>query len=403
MTLRNTLHHFSTKYRLNLPIDNFHDYIRGSRLRREENTSAALVHEVDRQIKSCHRQGKKWVPKSTGSLRRFFSRIKALYLAGGGGAGRAYPAAFHEASKFGLDLNNVEVVNATSVGAIQGLMITLGYSAIDMKSQLIRLPAEQLQDWDFWSVLTFFKHWGVCRGEVMEDYFKKVIKLKTGLEDPTFKELYDAGYRKEFRVITTNVTKRGITIFSYKKTPNAKVAQIVALTCKIPIVYRPVWLRNEKGEKELFTDGGLIQNYPWGVASAPNMPLEEQLGFMFVHDPMPVLKKNHENHSFLETFWHYLRGLFWVLFFQSPDALSAMIKQQTVQIKTGDYNVLKFTATRKEQKKLDAYGRVAVTDYVAEVCGKKYASLTPGYHSVRKENQEEKGRSVRSKRRVVCR
>ena len=39
-----------------------------------------------------------------------FSEVEELYIAGGGGAGRALPAAISEAIEHGLDLDNVKVI-----------------------------------------------------------------------------------------------------------------------------------------------------------------------------------------------------------------------------------------------------------------------------------------------------
>ncbi len=389
--------HYRLKDLFNDASPEVKEYIRQNLIRREKDDPNELLKEIKRQIRKAQRQGKEWVPTPTGPLRRLFRKIRALYFAGGGGAGRAYAKTIYTASKFGLDLNHINIVNATSVGTIQALMIVLGYSAAEMKSLLLKVPADKFQDWDIWSVLTFFKYWGICRGEVMENYFKGVIQNKTGLEDPTFKELYDAGYKKEFRIITTNVTQRKMAIYSRKTTPNAKVAQIVGLACRIPLAYRPVWLKNAKGELEVFTDGGLVQNYPWGIACEPKMPLEEQLGFMFVHDPVSTYKQDHKKRSFLGTLWHYIYSLFWIMIFQTADSLSEMVKQRTVQIKIGDHNILKFTATRNEQKKLDKCGEQGVTDFIATYC-KRFLLMR-----MKKQDKKTEVNLPYQQRKIVCR
>lgn len=324
-----------------------------------EVTDQALAHEVWIQRQEAAQRGQAWEPQPRGVLCCLLNSVEAVYLAGGGGAGRAYAAAFEQAGKFGLNLNNVTVVNATSVGAIQGLMIALGYQASEMKEQLRRVRANTFQDWDVWSVLKFFKKWGVCRGEAMEEYFKWAIKRKTGLSDPTFRQLHEAGFTKDFRVFATNVSRRKMVIFSYRETPDVKVAFALALACRIPLIYPPTWIKNERGEVEAYADGGIAQNYPYGIACEPDMPLSKQLGFMFL--------QNSENPSVISSFWGYLYNLAWTMFFQTPLSFPEWMRWRTVYIETGDHSILEFTANLEQQAKLDACGRQGVKNFIKDL------------------------------------
>lgn len=327
----------------------------------KEPTEQDMFNEVDLQkLENGH--SKLLLPR--GPLRQVLKKVKTLYLAGGGGAGRAYPAAISEAAEFGLDLNNVTEVNATSVGTIQGIMIVLGYTAKEMKDRLIKMPAADLQDWNFKSFFTFFKRWGLCYGKSMRQYFEDAIFEKTKLKDPTFKQLYDAGYTKEFRVITTNVTKREMAVFSYKNTPDVSVSWVLAVACGVPIMYPPGKLRNKKGEEEIFTDGGITNNYPWGIGSDPEAPLEDQLGFVF--DSQMEAFKDKQGKSILKSFWHYIYTLIWISLFHNPIPLSENVKLRTVKLKVRDHNPLNFTATKFEQANLDRAGKIGVRKYIRD-------------------------------------
>lgn len=317
-----------------------------------EREMAYLSNEWEYQDE--HKKGP--LPKPIGENRQLLTGVTELFIAGGGGAGRALPSALKEAAEFGLDLDKLKVVCAASVGAIVALGIVIGIPAHRMGTVLNEMPTDSFQDWNLYSFVNFFARWGWCQGEAMPNYFKEMIKNETGLNDPTFLELHEAGYNKELRVITANISTQRAAIFSHIKTPHEKVSKIIALACSIPLLFPPQWFKNEKGEYEAYADGGIAKNFPWGVGSLPSVPLSEQLGFIIINkngaDQDPEKDK-------IISFWHYLRGLITLLFTQDPLCLAANVKERTIPI-TVDHNPLNFSATKEQQAALDEAGRVGV-------------------------------------------
>ncbi len=280
-----------------------------------------------------------------------FEPVHEIYIAGGGGAGRALPQALLAAQYYGLDFNKVNVICATSVGTIVGLGITLGISPQEMKKMLNEMPTDRFQDWSLRRIFNFFSEWGVCSGKEINTYIRKMIRDKTGLEDPTFLELYQAGYTKEFRVLTTNVSKHTTSIFSYRLTPNKKVSDLVTTACSIPLVYTPHWIVNEQGVLEAHTDGGLIRNYPFGLGGDPTVPIENQLGFNFVNKGAAYAIDN-DRHTLIDSFWRYFKSLISMVLFQDPLSVSDSIRDHTVVIAV-NHNPLNFNANENEQRALD--------------------------------------------------
>jgi|GEM_PF-5522865 len=137
-----------------------------------------------------HKRGA--LPKPVGEFRALLKDVTEVFIAGGGGAGRALPSAINEATEFGLDLKKLKVFCASSVGSIVGLGITIGIPANRMCQVLNDMPTDTFQDWSVYSAVNFFTRWGWCQGDAMPKYFKKMIKQQTGLEDPTFLQLYTA-------------------------------------------------------------------------------------------------------------------------------------------------------------------------------------------------------------------
>ncbi|MBS0287182.1 MAG: patatin-like phospholipase family protein [Proteobacteria bacterium] len=306
-----------------------------------------------------------------------FNSVSEIYIAGGGGAGRALPSALLEAQKYGLNFDNVNVVCATSVGTIVGLGLTLGIAPEQMKKLLNDMPTERFQDWSLRRIIHFFTEWGVCSGKEINAYIRKLIKDKTGLEDPTFLELYQAGYTKEFRVLTTNVSKHRTAIFSFRETPYKKVSDLVTTACSIPLVYSPHWIVNHHGELEAHTDGGLIKNYPFGLGGDPTVPIQAQLGFNFVNKGSAYALEN-DKHTLIDSFWRYFRSLISLVLFQDQDpaSVSDSIKDRTVVIAV-NHNPLNFNASKEEQLALDKAGIKGVHHLVERILKHKERKSTP--------------------------
>lgn len=309
------------------------------------------------------------LPKPVGPLKDLFKPVRELFIAGGGGAGRALPSAVQEAEKFGLDLSKVHTVCATSVGSIQALAIVLNIKSKQMAKLLNDMPTDKFQDWNLESATKFFHRWGLCNGKVMPEYFKKLIKKETGLDDPTFRQL-NAKCKKTLRIVTSNVSSHKMAIFDHIRTPHQKVAQIVGLACSVPLVFPPQWISNDRGVLEAYTDGGILKNYPWGVGSAPNVPLEQQLGFCFVNKGAAYALNNYEHDTLLDSFWRYLANILTMIVFQDPLSLTDSVKERTVAI-TLNHNPMNFNATPQQQRLLDEGGKNGVRRLVRQIIKNK--------------------------------
>lgn len=295
-----------------------------------------------------------------------FQEVEELYFSGGGGAGRAYPSAIKTAVEHGLHLKKVKVVCGTSVGCIPALGIALEIEATQLDETLKKMPTHSFQDWSMWHVMKNFRHtWGVCRGEAMPKYFRDFIKQWTGLNDPTFKELYDAGYKKEIRIVTFNITEKKIEVFSYKTKPNVKLSQAAGLACAVPVIFPPMRLVTPDGRTTLHTDGGIIKNYPWGVGSSEHVPHHKRLGFALVNDATESAL-NSQTDTPIDSFMTYLYHLITGIIFQQAFGLTEEEKRRTVAIRI-KHNPMDFTPSPEKQKLLDEAAANAVRKLAMQI------------------------------------
>lgn len=319
-----------------------------------------IMYEAIRQGYRRGEAGAAWSPTPLGPYRTLFEDVKAVAASGGGGKGRSYPSTFIALSQYGLRLENLSDLVATSVGGIMLLMLYLEVPFEQTSTILKEMPTNTFQDWEFKKVFQIFGNWGVCSGRSMEAYFKKVILEQTGLNDPSFEDLYNAGYHKNFSIVLTNVSERAMAVFSYEKTPHVKVAKTVASMCKFPLAFEPEWIENREGKPELFTDGAIVENYPWKVLNEKKIPRQERLGFIFAETREDVKK-----HSRIQNFWHYITAILRMFFLQEHKQLSPKIAERTVKIPTM-HSRFSFNADRKAQQELDESGRRGVTTFVKE-------------------------------------
>ena len=303
----------------------------------------------------------------------FYKNKRELCFSGGGGAGGALVDALMAAIECGLDLNRVERVNATSVGVFIAMAIVLEIPTNELQALLEDMPRDSFQDWDWWeSINNFPSTWAWCKGSAMTNYFRDVIEFRTGLKDPTFGELYEAGYTKELCINTTNLSTGSIGIFSFKRTPNKKVAEIMTLACTVPGVFPPKWVIDQNGTLGLHADGGILNNFPFGTDSPSTIHDDERLGFVFVNEAVGY-SMDGQRKAQINTFLDYMKQVFWVFVSKNPLSLPDRIKENVIAILL-NHPPLIFNPSEEQQTHLSRAGRLAVYKDVLNKLGYKRPS-----------------------------
>jgi len=119
------------------------------------------------------------------------------------------------------------------------------------------------------------------------------VREDTGDKTPVperirFEDLNPEAKHGEFlplKIITTNLTKQAVTIFSQELTPKVEVAEAVAASIAIPGAFRPVEIELDD-EVQRFVDGGLVSNLPSWVFANEKLAFERA----FWRDPpVPIV------------------------------------------------------------------------------------------------------------------
>lgn len=185
--------------------------------------------------------------------------FRNLVFEGGGVKGIAYVGVLRELQQRGI-LENIVRVGGTSAGAINAVLMALGYTLEETHEVLSTLDFRKFMDpsgvflKDAWRLVSKF---GWCKGDFFGSWIGDLIFEKARQKNPTFKELRADNYR-DLYLIGTNLSTRFAEVFSAEHTPEMHVVDAVRRSMSIPIYFAAV--RDKR--RDVFVDGGVFDNYP---------------------------------------------------------------------------------------------------------------------------------------------
>lgn len=189
--------------------------------------------------------------------------FKNLVFEGGGVKGIAYVGALEVLSKKQI-LDQVIRVGGTSAGAINAILIGLGYTLDETREIIWELDFNNFMD-DSWGVIRDFdrlkEEFGWYKGDFFRNWIGKIIRQKTGNSESTFADLEAMKESKKFKSLFfmgTNLSTRFSEIFSAEHTPRTCIADAVRISMSIPLFFAAK--RSQRGD--VYVDGGVLDNYP---------------------------------------------------------------------------------------------------------------------------------------------
>ena len=187
--------------------------------------------------------------------------FKNLVFEGGGVKGIAYVGALEVLDKEGI-LKNIERVAGTSAGALIAVLISLGYTAKELKDILWSINFQNFLD-SSWGVIRntkrFIEDYGWYKGEFFRELVAGYIKEKTGNSESTFRDLAKSKEFLDLSLIGSDLSTGYSKVFSNEFTPKVKVADAARISMSIPLFFKAVRGVNDDGH--IYVDGGLLDNY----------------------------------------------------------------------------------------------------------------------------------------------
>lgn len=141
-----------------------------------------------------------------------------------------------------IDLENINNFVGTSIGAILGFLLLIGYTPDELVIFFSNYDFKNLEP--NFSIDFIINDFGMDDGnniiELLKFFFEKKYKLKT----ITMNELFILT-KKKFIINSTNLNTEKETILSYETTPDLCVFTAIRMSISIPLIYTPVLYNNE--------------------------------------------------------------------------------------------------------------------------------------------------------------
>ena len=189
-------------------------------------------------------------------------KFRNLVFEGGGVKGIAYVGALCALADAGA-LDNIARVGGTSAGAINAVLVGLGYTPAETKDVLWKLDFKSFMD-DSWGVIRdtarLIDDYGWYKGDFFRGWMADLIKDKTGDSETTFADVETAKGAKGFKslyLMGTNLSTHFSEVFSAETTPAMAIADAARISMSIPLFFAAKRLNND-----VYVDGGVLDNYP---------------------------------------------------------------------------------------------------------------------------------------------
>ncbi|NIP17869.1 MAG: patatin [Xanthomonadales bacterium] len=185
--------------------------------------------------------------------------FRNLVFEGGGVKGIAYVGALKELDERDI-LPEITRVGGTSAGAINAVLLALGYTLDETRDILSNLDFNNFMD-DSWGVVRdtrrLIDEFGWYKGDFFYEWMGELIGEKTGNRFSTFNDLKNSGF-KDLYLVGTNISTGYSEVFSGEHTPRQRVADAARISMSIPLFFRAI--RNTRDD--VYVDGGVLKNYP---------------------------------------------------------------------------------------------------------------------------------------------
>ena len=189
--------------------------------------------------------------------------FRNLIFEGGGVKGIAYLGALEVLRQREI-LPAIERIGGTSAGAINAILLGLGFSAQETREILWGLDFNAFMD-DSWGILRdsnrLLTEFGWYKGDFFRNWIGGLIKEKTGNSETTFADIEALKKSRGFKslyFVGTNLSTSFSEVFSAEHTPRVCVADAVRISMSIPLFFAArCGIRGD-----LYVDGGVLDNYP---------------------------------------------------------------------------------------------------------------------------------------------
>ena len=181
-------------------------------------------------------------------------KIQHLVLSGGGVKGIALLGGLKALEEENLIMDSVETVIGTSIGALIGMLLCVGYTSKDIFGLISEIDIDDFKSISPVKILTNF---GLDSGKKIVEFLHNLVKDKLNNPHITFKQLQEQT-GKTLIVATTCVNTGCVEYFGPDTTPNVEICSGIRCSISIPFIFTSVQYRHK-----YYVDGGIMDNFPF--------------------------------------------------------------------------------------------------------------------------------------------
>ena len=287
--------------------------------------------------------------------------IKNLVFKGGGVLGIAYAGAITVLEKNGI-LQQIERVAGTSAGAITAALISLKYSAAEIKQVINSTDFKSFEDG--WDPLRIPTKYGLYKGDAFLKWMHSIIVAKGLNTNATFLDFKNAGCH-DLRVFATDLNIQNMKMFSVQTTPHVVVAEAVRASMSIPMFFEAWKFTNNNPDDHIYVDGGTVYNFPISTFDNDDVNNSNTLG-LFLENLSGAPVVNHLNYDQMVD---YVRILFeTVLNAQVVDFDNDPIQEsRTIRVDSLGMSAINFNLTNDQKTSLYNSGVECATKFVSQL------------------------------------
>jgi NTE family protein len=269
--------------------------------------------------------------------------FKNLVFEGAGVRNCAYAGALIALEEHGV-FRQVEQVAGTSSGSIAATLVSLGYTAAELRQAMLELDFARIRDGNWLSgPPRVLSRYGWNPGDYFLASMEEVIAARTGDGRITFAQLRQRGF-KPLYVVGTSLSARNVRVFPDERSQDMAVADAVRISMSIPFFFA-----SREFQGEVYVDGGVMWNYPIDLFDGPEGYNTRTLGFFMDTFDQPKPDPIHDLRDFAGSF-----------LMNSPANLARSIRINDLGVKPTEFGI-----TREQKLALMQQGEQATRAFLA--------------------------------------
>lgn len=285
---------------------------------------------------------------------------------GGSIRGGAYVGALRAMEELGV---NNRCFVGSSVGSVIGVFYAVGYNPDELEEIVNEFNFELFKDIN----LSFNKDFSICRGEYFYEWIKEKIEKKyygdkyvKGENKPvTFDDL-----EKDIVILTTDLYKTEVKVFSKQETPDFEIAKAVRISSSMPGL-----MKATEHQGKLLVDGDLSRSWPiWKI-----VPGLLNYGTRILEFRLEGSKERFK----MDNTADYLNSVYTAFSNFAADHVIKTYEHRDkfdyIRLDSGDVNITDFNLSSEGKKWLYEIGYKTTIDFFLNTLPEKRKNILPHY------------------------